>query len=83
MLKLFATTICAAADPYTAQLALGHQELETTTRYAARPKLQAVNPSVVWTTSETAAPTTTTTTTTPGPQPAPEAACIEPTPRLH
>jgi integrase len=42
--KLFATALCRAADPYAAQMALGHQELETTSRYAQRPAVMAVNP---------------------------------------
>jgi integrase len=43
--KLFATQLCEKHGEYAAQMALGHQELETTTRYAARPKLRAIDPS--------------------------------------
>lgn len=46
--KLFATALCAASDAYTAQLALGHSDIQTTMRYAARPKLKAINAAEVW-----------------------------------
>ena len=46
--KLFATAVCAGADSYTAQLALGHRNIQTTMRYAARPTLKAVDASAMW-----------------------------------
>lgn len=41
---VFASALTASADAYTAQHALGHQEIETTMRYAARPEVKAVDP---------------------------------------
>ncbi len=41
--KVFASVVCAQNDPYAAQLALGHQQLTTTQRYAARPPMQPVS----------------------------------------
>jgi len=46
--KIFASVLCKEASPYAAQLALGHSKIQTTTRYAARPKLQSVNPSALY-----------------------------------
>lgn len=44
---MFGTVLCQQSGPYAAQLALGHQDLKTTTRYAARPQITAVNPRAV------------------------------------
>jgi hypothetical protein len=42
--KVFASALCAMSSPYAAQMALGHSELETTSRYAARPLVAGVDP---------------------------------------
>ena len=41
---VFGTALARAHGAYAAQLALGHADLKTTARYAARPPLEAVNP---------------------------------------
>ena len=40
----FGSAMVEANDAYSAQLALGHQDLKTTARYAARPAIRAVDP---------------------------------------
>jgi integrase len=41
--KVFASLVCEENDAYSAQLVLGHQQITTTQRYAARPKVTPVS----------------------------------------
>ena len=41
--KIFASVVCEENDAYAAQLVLGHQQIVTTQRYAARPKVAPVS----------------------------------------
>lgn len=43
--KIFASDLCENSDPYDTQQALGHQDIKTTMRYAARRKVQPVDQS--------------------------------------
>jgi integrase len=43
--KVFASDFLESNEPYDAQMALGHQDLKTTSRYAARRKVTAVDQS--------------------------------------
>lgn len=41
--KIFASDLTESSDPYDTQQALGHQDIKTTMRYAARRKIEPVN----------------------------------------
>jgi len=67
--KIYASVITASAGAYVAKVALGHQDIRTTERYAARPAIQPVDVAAALQALRPAAPATPQVVALPAPTP--------------